>query len=342
MDAALARNLTGAPAIGSRFDLLASRLDLLGEGPQARYLEDLGLADALTAQSAAVLAFDPHASVLTGERIGQLSDALTALRQSLHKAANRAMVAEWEELSLRLESYRGAVEQVILSLVLGLAVASFLGWRLVRDQRNLLRAEEVRLRSVRLEQELQQERAPGAYWRDFAAVVSHQLRTPLAVIDSSAQRILRRQGAITPDEQAQRLETIRSTVFDLSRLVDAALLSGQIDNEIRSADCARHDLVAPSRLLLRDLEVRHPDRALRIEAAEVPLRAWCDTGLVVHIVMNLLEDALRHSSGAVDLRLFKRGERVGCAVVDQGPGGRRRGTAAYFRAFPERLQLRRR
>ena len=320
LDATLARSLPGDPAISTRFDLLASRLDLIGEGPQARYLEDLGLAATLKAQADAVLAFDPRAAMLSAERIGALSDALFALRQSLHKAANRSMVAEWEELSLRLESYRGAVAQVISSLVLGLAVASFLGWRLVRDQRNLLRAEEVRLRSVRLEQELQQERTQGAYWRDFAAVVSHQFRTPLAVIDSAAQRILRRQGTMAREEQAQRLETIRGTVADLSRLVDAALLSGQIDNETRCADCARQDVVAPLRLLMRDLALRHPGRSLRIEAAVEPLRAWCDPGLVVHIVMNLLENALRHSSGAVVLRLFERGERVACAVVDLGPG----------------------
>jgi len=320
LHATLARQAPTDPAVATRFDLLASRLNLIAEGPQLRYLNEIGQGEALLVQAEAVLAFDPGTAPLTIQRASSLADALDALRRNLHRAANLTMVADWEELSGRLESYRGAVVQVILSLVFGIAVASYLGWRLVRDQRDLLRAEEVRLRSVRLEQDLHQERAQGAYWRDFAAVVSHQFRTPLAVIDSAAQRILRRQSTIAPTEQTERLETIRSTVSDLSRLVDAALLNGQIDNELKAADCAQHDLVAPLRLLLRDLGARHPDRELRIEAVQEPFDAWCDPGLTLHAMMNLLENALRHSSGAIVLRIFGRGDRVACAVVDLGPG----------------------
>lgn len=320
LDALLARLPPSDPAIAERFDLLASRLHLLEDGPQLRYLEDIGQAQAVAAPSAAVLAFDPNRAPLTEARAAELAQALETLREPLHRSATRAMMFEWEGVSERIETYRGAVTQVILSLALGLAVASYLGWRLVRDQRELLRAEELRLNAVRLEQDLREERAQGAYWRDFAAVVSHQFRTPLAVIDSAAQRIMRRQGTITPTEQSTRLETIRNTVSDLTRLVDAALLSGQIDNDQKVADCARHDLVAPLRLLLRDLGARHPGRSLRLEAQRDPLEAWFDPGLTLHVVMNLLENALRHSSEAVVLRIFEDGGRVACAVVDQGPG----------------------
>ncbi|MFP1644950.1 sensor histidine kinase [Pontitalea aquivivens] len=320
LDAALARNPADAPVIGTRFDLLASRLTLIAEGPQLRALDRIGLSGPLMDQRARVLALDPRAAPMTPERALRLAGALEQLRQVLRRAGNRTMVADWGELSRRLELYRGAVAQVIVSLVLGIGFAAYLGWRLVADQRALLRAEELRLRAIRLERDLDQERTQAAYWRDFAAVVSHQFRTPLAVIDSAAQRMLR--GQPTPGDTGHRarLATIRRTVADLSRLVEAALIAGQIDNDLKQPRCARHDVVAPLRALIADLQARHPGRSLRLDAAAEPMLAWCDPGLMQHTVMNLLENALRHCAGPVVVRLFQRDDRIACAIVDTGPG----------------------
>lgn len=320
LDAVLSHGARSSREIETRFDVLASRLALIAEGPQLRYLESLGLSETVMGQAQFILSYDPAKSPLTDARVQELSHGIEPLRRTLHRAANQSMVVEWEELSARFESYRVAVAQVILSLALGIAAAAYLGWRLLRNQRDLLRAEEVRLRSIRLEQDLRQERAEGAYWRDFAAIISHQFRTPLAVIDSAAQRILRRKGVVDLAEQTERLEKIRSTVADMSRLVDAALLSGQLDNDLKTANCARGDLVAPIRALLSELASRNPERAIRLETTEQRLDAWFDQGLTLHAVMNLLENALRHSPGDVLVRLFRRDERVACAIIDTGDG----------------------
>lgn len=321
LDAALARR-DGAETgtFSTRFDLLESRLLLLIEGPQLRYLQRIGVDQPILEHRAQISALDPRGASLAPERANLLAGELDALRGVLHRAANLSMVTEWEDLSTRLESYRGAVLQVILSLTFGIAVASYLGWRLVADQRDLLRAETDRLRAVRLEQDLVQERVQGAYWRDFAAIVSHQFRTPLAIIDSGAQRILRGNKAPIAPPYRDKLETIRNTVADLSRLVEAALLAGQLENGIKQSHCARHDIVPPLRLLIADLRMRYPGREIAIETASEAIRAWCDHGLTSHAVMNLVENALRHSAGPVVLRLFETGDWVACAVVDAGPG----------------------
>lgn len=320
LEATLARHASDDVLIAAHFDLLVSRLSQIAEGPQLRHLEMIGFAEPVLSYRASVLALDPLVSSLTPERADLLVAALDGLRQVLHRAGNRTMVAEWESISARLEGYRSAVAQVILSLVLGIAFAAYLGWRLVADQRDLLRAQAVKLRSIRLEKDLQQERTQGAYWRDFAAVVSHQFRTPLAVIDSCAQRIVRRQKPGEDAELLARVETIRKTVAGLSKLVEAALLAGQIDNGIQTPNCARRDLVGLLRLLIADLRTRHPGRSLRLEAAQEPLLAWLDEDLALHAVMDLVENALRHSTGPVVLRVFVHEERVGCAVIDCGPG----------------------
>lgn len=321
LDAALARGAEAvSTALTTRFDMLASRLALITGGPQLRYLERIGVAQQILDHRVRIGALDPRGGALPPDRADLVVSELEALRRVLQRSANLSMVTEWEDLSARLESYRGAVLQVILSLAFGIAMATYLGWRLVADQRGLLRAEEDRLRAVRLEQDLEQERVKGAYWRDFAAIVSHQFRTPLAIIDSGAQRILRGSQAVVARPHREKLETIRTTVADLSRLVEAALLAGELENGIRQTHCARHDIVPPLRHLIEDLRARHPDRQIAIETATEAIQAWCDPGLTSHAVMNLVENALRHSAGSVILRLFETGDRVACAVVDTGPG----------------------
>lgn len=229
LDATIARSDGGGSGdVSTRFDLLASRLLLLTEGPQLRYLERIGVDQPILEVSAKISAMDPQGTPLPTKVVNTLVGELDVLRSVLHRAANLSMVTEWEDMSARLKSYRGAVLQVILSLAFGIALAAILGWRLVADQRALLRVEEDRLRAVRLEQDLEKERIQGAYWRDFVAIVSHQFRTPLAIIDSGAQRIMRGKDTLLSPPHRERLETIRNTVADLSRLVEATLLAGQL------------------------------------------------------------------------------------------------------------------
>lgn len=321
LDATIARSDGGGSGdVSTRFDLLASRLLLLTEGPQLRYLERIGVDQPILEVSAKISAMDPQGTPLPTKVVNTLVGELDVLRSVLHRAANLSMVTEWEDMSARLKSYRGAVLQVILSLAFGIALAAILGWRLVADQRALLRVEEDRLRAVRLEQDLEKERIQGAYWRDFAAIVSHQFRTPLAIIDSGAQRIMRGKDTLLSPPHRERLETIRNTVADLSRLVEATLLAGQLENGIKKSQCAYADIAAPLQHLVSDLLARHQGREIALETTSARLRAWCDPGLTSHAVMNLLENALRHSAGPIVLRLFETGDRVACAVVDAGPG----------------------
>ncbi len=309
-------------AIARRYDLLSSRIALLFDGPQLRYLDDRGVLENFEQEAAAVNRFDPERDAGSAFARRELSFALEKLERTLNRAANRTMVVEWDNLSLRLERYRSAVGQVVYSLLGVMAAAIYLGWRIVTDQRLKFEAQELARRSKRLEQDLDRERATVAYWRDFAAVVSHQFRTPLAVIDSAAQRLLRRGRSLDNEALAEKQKTIRDTVASLDRLVDAALLVGQLDNGLKRVDARYVDLVPVVFGLVKDMQIRLGERKIRFLSNDTSISAYCDPQLVIHILMNLIDNAAKYSgdTAPIKVELATRDGLVSCSVRDYGCG----------------------
>lgn len=311
LDATIWRHELDDPAVGVQFERLADLLGNLSEPPQRQYLRRLELDGKVAEQTDAVLALDPILAQRSDAWAISLSEALGRLLQTLHSAADQSATTDWEDLSDRLQSYRAAVLQVLVALAFGLAAAAYLGWRVWADQRSLLNA-------VNLAQQLRQQRKQAEYWKDFASVISHQFRTPLAVIDSSAQRIVG--GAATSDSTTERVQTIRSTVADLSRLVDAILLAGQLENGTKTARCARHDLIELGASIVSNLRARYPDKEIRLDVDAESLVAWFDPSLLVHCLLNLVDNALLHAGPPVVLRLYAEGEQAVCSISDSGPG----------------------
>jgi signal transduction histidine kinase len=321
-----ARGVGDEDRVVLRYALLLSRLDLLLQGPQQRYLERIGSYASIAAGDTAIRGADPElvvgdaaAFAATRERLeGSLGD----LHATLNRAANETMVREWEAIAARLDAYRAAVWQVIGSVIGVLAGWLMIGWRLIANERRLRRAEEARSRALTLEQALRREKAVSAYYRDFAAIVSHQFRTPLAIIDSAMQRLVRRGDAVTGADVARREGPIRDAIHRLTRLVDTALLAGRLDSGQVSAKPRHCDLAAIARECCAQFRALNPDRDIRFASAVAVTTAWCDRELVDHILANLIANALKYSPEAapVELRLYNCGAQIAVAVTDYGPG----------------------
>ncbi|WP_160195444.1 histidine kinase dimerization/phospho-acceptor domain-containing protein [Microvirga sp. BSC39] len=93
-----------------------------------------------------------------------------------------------------------------------------------------------------LESALERERETTNAYRTFVSMVSHQFRTPLAILDSSAQRILRRGSALTQDELVTRVQKIRNAGTRLTRLVDSVLNAAKLDAGTIELNPASYDL----------------------------------------------------------------------------------------------------
>jgi signal transduction histidine kinase len=154
--------------------------------------------------------------------------------------------------------------------------------------------------------------------RRFVADASHELRTPLALLRTELDLALRRPRS--RDELESALRSAAEETQRLSRLADDLLLIARADQgplPIRPEPVAARDLLA-------DAAKRFANRAsslgreLRVEPTELEVEA--DPLRAGQALVNLVDNALTHGAGAVELSAEQRDGLVELHVRDAGPG----------------------
>jgi signal transduction histidine kinase len=172
-----------------------------------------------------------------------------------------------------------------------------------------------------LEHALRNERETNAIYRNFVAMVSYQFRTPLSLIDSSAQRLIRMAGADTADEVASRALKIRKAIQRLTRLVESTLNARRFDVTQLKVHPRPSELTA----LVKNTCDRHrdsaPQRIIHCDAPR-PVAVHCDPVLMEEVLNNLIGNALKYSPAGtpVEVRCWSEGHLAFCSVRDQGVG----------------------
>jgi two-component system, OmpR family, sensor kinase len=178
--------------------------------------------------------------------------------------------------------------------------------------------DEVSRLAVTLNDMLARLQAAFEHERRFVADASHELRTPLALLRTELELALRR-----PRSHAELESALRSAAEEtqrLSRLADDLLLIARAD---QGPLPMQRDVVAASDLLA-DAAARFANRAgslgrdLRVEPTGLHVDA--DPLRVGQALVNLLENALAHGEGTVELAAEERDGLVELHVRDRGPG----------------------
>jgi signal transduction histidine kinase len=156
--------------------------------------------------------------------------------------------------------------------------------------------------------------------RAFVADASHELRSPLAMLRTELELMARDQPS-----GAELQTAIASAVEEtgrLGRLADDLLLLTRTDHE---RVVLHRTAVAPADLLdgaAVRAQRRSPARGIRISrraTAALPLVS-VDRDRLAQALDNLIDNALRHAAGEVELSARLVGSRVEIHVVDDGPG----------------------
>ena len=150
--------------------------------------------------------------------------------------------------------------------------------------------------------------------------VSHDLRTPLMAILTSASALNRSDFTLTESDQRELLQTVLDEARRLDRLVANLLDLSRLQ---AGAAEPRAELVAADDLVVEALESLGVN-AGRVDVAlpEEPLAVRVDAQQVQRALANLLENALKYSSSAerVQVRVASTSTEVLLRVIDRGPG----------------------
>jgi signal transduction histidine kinase len=155
--------------------------------------------------------------------------------------------------------------------------------------------------------------------RGFVASASHELRTPLALLKAELELALR-EGR-TPEELREALASAASESDRLTQLAEDLLVLARADEgrlPVRPERLPVADLLetAARRFRVRATEA---GRDLRVNATD-GLTVWADRLRAEQAVGNLVDNALRHGDGPVELAAEPAGDGVRLHVLDRGPG----------------------
>ncbi len=154
---------------------------------------------------------------------------------------------------------------------------------------------------------------------EVLAIVSHDLRTPLAAILLDADRV--RRSAEDPRASAAAEAIVRSArrmdalIRDL--LVNATADGGRLEVDLRPVDV--RELVREATELVRGVA---ESKAVRVDGAACDALVICDRARILQVLGNLLANAVKHSPEGcvVTLGATRAGPSVVLTVDDEGPG----------------------
>lgn len=188
---------------------------------------------------------------------------------------------------------------------------------------SVLNISHIRERERSLEATLQHERELMEMQRRFVSMVSHEYRTPLAVIDGIAQRILRSPGQFTCEMLHERVQRVRDMVAHMVTLADSVLTLNRLEsNQLRVEHVPVRLLPLLSELVELNQAI-YPDCHIELDAqAEVALQVEGDMELLRLIFSNLINNAIKYSPRwqRVALSLRQDNDTVRVSVRDWGVG----------------------
>jgi len=167
-------------------------------------------------------------------------------------------------------------------------------------------------------------RALEAVRREFLANVSHEFRTPLAIVNGYVETLC--DGEMDDPAMARKsLDAIHRNVRRLSLLLEDLLDISTLENRARPLDCARADLREIAERVVEHLAPRIAERnaAVRIDWSADARFAEVDARRVEQVFSNLLANGLQHGdSPRLEIRLNgqRMGDHIDVTVSDNGPG----------------------
>ena len=169
---------------------------------------------------------------------------------------------------------------------------------------------------------LQKEISLSETQREFVSMASHEFKTPLAIIDSNAQRIERKAGDMPTERLLTRIDNIRDSVqrmqYLINRFMDfsseeiAGMKLATKKQNFRSTVerlCASHQEMGETANIIWDLK-------------DLPEHASFDQNLLDQCVSNILSNAVKYSEPGSPINVIGRqgDQYITIDVCDQGIG----------------------
>jgi signal transduction histidine kinase len=186
----------------------------------------------------------------------------------------------------------------------------------IRNISKLKKAEQKLKRSLKKEREL------GELKSRFVSMASHEFRTPLSTILSSAYLLAKYTTTEDQPKREKHLERIISSVNMLTDILNDFLSLGRIEEgkiTIRPVSSKVNELVNG---ITNEIKPLFKNGQVIDYVHTGDERVTLDTGLIKHIILNLLSNAIKFSpeNSVIELKTTNSDEEFFLSVKDHGIG----------------------
>lgn len=188
------------------------------------------------------------------------------------------------------------------------------------------------------EEVIQRKEAEGVKSR-FLSMITHELRTPLAIIKESLDCILEKivPGDLTEEQtrflkmslqNADHLHLLINDILDIHKLE-----AGKYELTLSTEDLNQiiRDVITPMQVLIDN---KHLTLNLNLDTdlAHLPL----DKTRIIQVLENLLSNAIKYTDkGSITIRTFSDDGKVICAIQDTGEGIKQEDSKKLFQSFTQ-------
>lgn len=185
------------------------------------------------------------------------------------------------------------------------------------------RLREEHLINERLKGDLEKEKELNEFKNQFVSMVSHDFRTPITVIQTSAHILQTYKDRLKPEQTNKHIEKISAQVFRLESMLDTMQLvlkgqAGQLQFNPVSTD-----LNLFGKNIIDEMKIIKEDNQSLELSTEGDIRQIpVDINLLHHILSNLITNAIKYSpnGGKIELIIKRHDENILIHVRDQGIG----------------------
>ncbi|HSY19370.1 MAG TPA: PAS domain S-box protein [Candidatus Acidoferrales bacterium] len=171
---------------------------------------------------------------------------------------------------------------------------------------------------------------------NFVSMVSHEFRTPLGIIQSSAELLRDFYQKMRPAEREEQLESITRNTRRMVGMMEEILVLSRLDAGKLDFQPAPLDLNVFCHRIVDEVRSATNHRCdIHVSLNSVPPESRADERLLGHIFINVLSNAVKYSESGQTVRFTvdRDGLEAVCVIRDEGIGISEEDRQHLFKAF---------
>ena len=165
---------------------------------------------------------------------------------------------------------------------------------------------ELKLANIELQSDIEEKMQIDEMRQEFLSNVSHELKTPIALIQGYAEGL----SDNVIDDPADRkfyCDVIMDEAQKMNRMVRRLLNLNQLEFGVDKPNMDRFDIVDVIKSVVASSDILFKQKGVELVMYEpAPVYVWADEYLIEEVLTNYISNALNHVSGANVIRIFTK------------------------------------